>query len=177
MISIILIVFIILMVMSRGVDIDLDINVTENFDPVEVNEEVVVNEVVEVEVEDEIVDPWIYFKTTKEFNDEVVEEDCSSGHFQIKRLPRKKVERTIDINIVLNPKEIKEETEEEVIIDDCFSDYFQAKRPLSFEELYYKDLKRTSKRGDHGHKGYTRVQTLAYKKARDFKSTHLNEWC
>ena len=38
-------------------------------------------------------------------------------------------------------------------------------------------IREHSKRGDHGHKGYTRVQTLAYKKARAFKISHLNEWC
>lgn len=38
-------------------------------------------------------------------------------------------------------------------------------------------IKDHSRRGDHGHKGYTRVQTLAYKKARAFKTAHLNEWC
>lgn len=151
MISILLITFIILMVMSRNFDIDLDIKGLESFNPINMEEEIEVSE---------------------------VKEDCYSGHFQTKRIPiRKKVKRTIDVNIELTSSELKDEKEEEVIIDDCFSDYFQVKRLLTFEEAFDKMQRKYSKRGKHGHKGYTRVQTLAYKKAREFKTAHLNEWC
>ena len=72
--------------------------------------------------------------------------------------------------------EVKVE-DEEVVEDDYYSGYFQTKRLLTFEEAFDKMQRKYSKRGKHGHKGYTRVQTLAYKKAREFKIAHLNEWC
>lgn len=72
------------------------------------------------------------------------------------------------------------EVEEEIIIHKQNKSKGSNKRSCE-DYVYMKQFKTKirshSKRGDHGHKGYTRVQTLAYKKARAFKISHLNEWC
>lgn len=168
MISIILIVFIILIVMSRRLDIDLDINVTEDFDPIE--------------------ESWIcpsldeMAKVIKE-----IEESLQRGretHIRFNKLiygpdwkdEDESLQRSAEVQIFLNELVYKHE-EEEVVEDDCYSGYIQTKRLLTFEEAFDKMQRKYSKRGKHGHKGYTRVQTLAYKKARAFKTAHLNEWC
>lgn len=72
--------------------------------------------------------------------------------------------------------DVEEFLKEEEDYED-YSDYFPTKRYLTYDEEIDKMNRKYSKRGKHGHKGYTRVQTIAYKKAREFKKAHLEEWC
>lgn len=77
-------------------------------------------------------------------------------------------------------KVVAVEDEEEIVIHKQNKSKGSNKRSCE-DYVYTKQFKTKirshSRRGDHGHKGYTRVQTLAYKKARVFKTIHLNEWC
>ena len=98
---------------------------------------------------------------------------------------KEEVEAVVEIKVVKEVVSVfVKEKEKDEEIEDLLSNIKRIKSgsnskqrdPYAIKHVQ-KEIRSHSRRGDHGHKGYTRVQTLAYKKARAFKISHLNEWC
>jgi hypothetical protein len=90
----------------------------------------------------------------------------------------KEVKKVIFVKEIVFVKEKDEEMEELLLKSKQVKSGSNSKqRDYFYTKQVKTKIRDHSRRGDHGHKGYTRVQTLAYKKAREFKHAHLNEWC